>query len=235
LPSFDGKGGNLGVEKGDSSVDQPKEGGNEVFDSTENDGFDSVFDTKTPVFDTRRRKRDRSRPEYRRVRKNFKSPKRYWLERNRRKRVMELCEQHLSCRQMAEQLGVSERTVKRDLARIRPYYERQIRHFLNRVEQERREEAAAQLEGLSLNEQFRLLKRRAAAIIDLHKLMEKREYIRHQMSITIDLDNVSQGFPAIKSTPQPSFSIRLPLKINLEFKKNGVTQRVGEIVVGGHT
>jgi hypothetical protein len=65
--------------------------------------------------------------------------------------------------------------------------------------------------------------------------MEKREYIRHQMSITMDLDNVSEGIPSHQVNASTAFQHQTPAEDSLEFEKKGVTQRVGEIVVGGHT
>ena len=218
----------MGVEKGDSSVDQPKEGGNEVFDGTGNDGFDSVFDTKTPVFDTRRRKRDRSGPEYRRVRKYFKSSGKYWGERNRRKRVLELSES-LTCGEIAERLGVSERTVKRDLARIRPYYERQVRSHLRRLQQERNAEFKARLEGKSPLEQLRVLREIAK---ECRRRAQARDYLRHHMVVTVDLDTVVNGFPAVKFWPARStVEWALPLTVSIEFLRNKETKPIGSITI----
>jgi DNA-binding CsgD family transcriptional regulator len=222
LPNFDGKGKNLGVEKGDSSVDQPREGGNELFDRTEIDGFDSVFDAK-------RRKRGRSRPEYRRVRRYFKGTKQYWRERSRRKQVFELSEKHLTYKQIAEQLGLSERTVKRDMTKIKPYYMRQIRSYYSRLEEERRGQVEAQLEGKSLAERFKIL---SSMILEIKKRDKEREYNRHQMFITIDLDDVTDGYPAVKPWPQQStVNWTLPLTINFLYVKNGEKRVVGNFTL----
>ena len=67
----------------------------------------------------------------------------------------------------------------------------------------------------------------------LSNLLKQRNYLRHQLAITIDLDKVSDGFPKIEYKPQPPFSVKFPFKIRLEFNKNGVTTQVLGIVVGG--
>lgn len=45
-------------------------------------------------------------------------------------------EENLSERQIAERLKISERTVKRDVAKIRPYYERKFRHQAKLLQKE---------------------------------------------------------------------------------------------------
>lgn len=224
----------MDVEKGDFSAEKLKEGQNGVFDAVENGGFDGVLGSETRVFDTKRRLKGRSKPGYRRVHKNIKSSKQYWLERNRRARVMDLLEQHLTYRQIAAKLGVSERTVKRDIAKIRPYYERRVKHFLNAADQEQHAKFEAELEGLSPKEQLKLLKLRVKENqYLLTNLLKQRDYLRHQLSITIDLDDLSSGFPKIEHKPQMPFKVEFPFKISLEFKKNGVITQTEELVLGG--
>jgi hypothetical protein len=63
--------------------------------------FDGGFEARRHFFDTRKRVNGKSKPDYRRVIVNFKSPKKYWQERNRRKQVVELLEQNLSIKQVA--------------------------------------------------------------------------------------------------------------------------------------
>jgi DNA invertase Pin-like site-specific DNA recombinase len=64
----------------------------------------------------------RKKPMYRHVKKYYKSLGQYWRERKRRKLVLKLHEEGLSQKQIAERLGASVRTVKRDFAKVKPYY-----------------------------------------------------------------------------------------------------------------
>jgi transposase len=201
--------------------DLGKKGENGVFDVSGKDGF-GVF------FDTRRRRKAESRPEYRRVRKYFKSSGKYWGERSRRKRVLELSES-LTCGEIAERLGVSERTVKRDLARIRPYYERQVRSDLWRLQQERNAESEARLEGKSPLEQLRILREIAR---ERRRRAQSRDYLRHHMVVAVDLDSVVNGFPAVKFWPARStVGWALPLTVSFEFLKDKETKPVGSLTI----
>ena len=79
-------------------------------------------------------------------------------------------------RQIAEKLGVSAKTVQRDIKKIRPYYFRVSRNYLSNLEQERIKECNAKLEGKTLHQQFKFL---SEAIVKQRKRWKIREYRRH--------------------------------------------------------
>ena len=135
--------GDLSGKEDDLSDVSTKEAENIGFDAEENEGFGKGFSTS-------KRGNARQRPDYRRVHKYYKSSKKYWEERNRRKQVLELSRQGLTGREIAERLGICDRTVKRDMSRIKPYYERLICSYWKRLEQDRKAEVKAQLEGKGL-------------------------------------------------------------------------------------
>jgi len=168
------------------------------------------------------------KPRYRKVRKYYKSSEHYWRERNRRKQVLQLLEEeHLSQRQIAERLKISERTVKRDVARIRPYYMRKVRHQLNLLRKEVDEKFEAELEGKSLLEQLKILSRKMA---ERNKLLKLREYQRHQIYVTIDLDHFVSGYPGLRVWPQKSTTgFRMPITVNFLFVKDGETKSMGNV------
>ena len=179
------------------------------------------------VFDTKRRFKGKFKPEYRRVVVNFKSSKKYWQERKRRKLVIELLEQNLTIKQVAVKLGVCERTVKRDIAKIKPYYERRVRHLLNQEDQKKRLELEAELEALSTKQLTKVLAVRMKERNQLlMKLFKHRERLRHQLLVTIDLDDQTTGFPKIIHIPKAPFNVKYPFNIKLAFKRNGVTTQV---------
>jgi transposase len=118
------------------------------------------------------------------------------VERNRRKRVRELADAGLSQRQIAEKLNVSERKVKRDVAKIRPYQERKFRHQLRLLRKEWDEQFEAELAGETPLQQLEILGRK---IIQYDKALRTREYYHHQIYINIDLDRIVYGLPEVKS------------------------------------
>jgi len=77
---------------------------------------------------------------YRKVSVYTKSMARYRLERVRRRLVRLLAEKGFSQKQIASELGVSTRTVKRDWDKIRPYVKGQTRKEITAVVDARREE-----------------------------------------------------------------------------------------------
>lgn len=91
----------------------------------------------------------------------------------------------MSCADIAGRLGVSERTVKRDMAEIRPYCERKVRGYLRKPEEARVAKVDAELEGKSLGERLKILER---TWVDYMKLVKRRKYLRRQLTVTIDLD-----------------------------------------------
>ena len=85
------------------------------FQGEDNASISSVLDRKA------RLKRKRT-PYYRIIDKNSKSVKQYWRERNRRKQVWKLHGEWLTYPQIAKKLGISVKTVQRDMKKIAPYY-----------------------------------------------------------------------------------------------------------------
>lgn len=179
-------------------------------------------------FDTKKDSNVKSKPEYRRIKKYYKSHKRWRVERERRKRVLQMFGEGLSYGVIAERLGVSERTVKRDMAKIRPYYERKIRSYLRKFEDERRAKVEAELAGKSLSEQYTLLTR---MLINSRKQVKQREYRRSKLTVTIDLDAAVAGYSAIKVEPKPPFSIKYPFNISFELTGKGKRIPVGGLTI----
>jgi DNA-binding NarL/FixJ family response regulator len=83
------------------------------------------FEAEEGVFDTKKHTNIKRRAEYRLIGKYHKSLLRFKEEKARRRRILELQDISLTIKQIALQLGVSERTVKRDLAKMKSYIHRQ--------------------------------------------------------------------------------------------------------------
>lgn len=124
----------------------------------------------------------------------------------------------LSQRQISQRLCVSERTIKRDVAKIRPYQERKFRHQLRLLQKENDEKFETELVGKTPLEQLKVLSRKVA---ERGKLLKMREYYRHQIYINIDLDKAINGFPEVRFWPQnPNATFQMPLTINFRYVKN---------------
>jgi transcriptional antiterminator len=92
----------------------------------------------------------------------------------------------LTQKQIAERLSVSERTIRRDVAKLRPYQERNFRHQLRLLEKERDAQFEAQLKTLT------------KLIAQRNKALNMREYYHHQIFVSIDLDKMNKGFPKVR-------------------------------------
>jgi transcriptional antiterminator len=163
-----------------------------------------------------------SKPDYRRIKRYYKTSLQYWKERNRRKQILCLLEKEfLSQRQIAERLGVSERTVKRDIAKIRPYQERKFRHQSRLLQKENDEKFEAELANKTELEQLKILAQKMA---QRDKVLKMREHYRHQIFISIDLDQAVNGYPEIRIWPQnTNATYRMPLTVNIRYVKNKKT------------
>jgi len=118
------------------------------------------------------------------------------------------------------------------MAKIRPYYELRVQHYLSLMDQKQQAEFDAEYEALKPKEQLKQLRLQMKLLDPYVKLLKKRQYLRNELSITIDLDNVEFGFPKIVVKPQLPCSFGRSFKTSLFFSKNGSVKQVQEIVVG---
>jgi transposase len=109
--------------------------------------------------------------------------------------LFSLEEKNLNQRQIVKRLGVSEITVKRDIAKIRPYQERKSRHQSRLLQKENDEKFEAELAGKTPLEQLKILAQKMA---ERDKVLKMREYYHHQIYVSIDLEKVVCGFPEIR-------------------------------------
>ena len=142
---------------------------------------------------------------YRKVSVYTKSMKRYTKERERRRQVRLLAEKGFTQKQIASELGVSTRTVKRDWDKIRPYVKGQTRREIMAVVDEKREELERRFEGLTVNEELKLLKQDIRSTANkVHRLQanhtrqELRQQPIRQLDYVLDLDSpTADGFPLV--------------------------------------
>lgn len=169
----------------------------------------------------------RKGPRYRKINRYYKSIQRYKKERARRKRAYQLWDKGFTYPQIAEKLGVSERTVLRDIHKVRPYYMRQLRSLSRQFQEERRRELTEKMEGLSLSQRFSLL---TDEMIKRQNLFKIREYHRHSLVLTIDMDDITEGCPSITQWPK-HWSGYMPVHIVFKVQTGGRIENMGRITL----
>ena len=145
----------------------------------------------------------------------MKSKNQYWKERNRRKMAWELSGQGNNYKQIAEKLGVSEKTVQRDIKKILPYFHRLSKKYFRELEQQRDDKLNAELEGKTVFQQFNILTKKMVAY---KLLMKQREYRRHSQTILIDMTQQEYGIPKISFVPRGKQTLAYPYKIRVHVK-----------------
>ena len=166
---------------------------------------------------------------YRKVSVYTKSMKRYLKERERRRQVRLLAEAGHTQKQIASELGVSTRTIKRDWNKIHSYVKGQTRKEIRQVVDERQAEFERRYEGLTVNEELRLLKqdvkeavKEARALRTSHWRQEQRQQTARQLDYTFDLDTLTaDGFPRVIVPPQGSIPLSGGVGMKFYAIKNG--------------
>jgi len=142
---------------------------------------------------------------YRKVSVYTKTMRRYRLERERRRQVRLLAELGFTQNQIASKLGVCTRTIKRDWDKIRPYVKGQFGKEIRSVVDERQQEFERRSEGLTVNEEFRLLKqdlkeatKKARSLQRNQRRQEQRQQPFQQLDYIFDFDcPTDEGFPRV--------------------------------------
>jgi predicted transcriptional regulator len=180
---------------------------------------------------------------YRKVLAYTKSAARYKLERERRRKVRVLAEKGLTQKQIAAELGVSTRTVKRDWNKIRPYVKGQFRREIREVVAERQREFERRYEGLTVNEEFRLLKqdvKEAAKKVHALQRSDRRKELHQQtfqqLDCVFDLDSpTADGFPRLIAPRQGSIPLAGGVGMKFYAIKNGEKRELLNISISPKT
>lgn len=142
-----------------------------------------------------------------------------------------MLEQNFSIKQVASKLGVCERTIKRDLAKIEPFYERRASHLSNQLDEAKNVE----FEALSPRQQLKVLELKIKNRDKMLEQYKRREYCSHRLLVTFDLDDLSGGIPKITNMPKETFNMKSPFRIDFAFKKNGETIQIQGLVIKNQT
>ena len=217
-----GEGGPLSSNSKFSTYNQPKEPQNEVFNAQDNASFSSENHRK-------RQLKPRKGPDYRKINTYFKSTKQYWKERNRRKQAMLLQDKGFTHEQIAEKLGVSTKTVQRDLKKIKPYYERLLTNRIVKMRVEENQRLQVLLEGKSDIQKFRFL---TDLMIKQHEMLRPRSYTRHVQYVIFDLDKLFHFREnPLTFKPKNPITLHFPHEIHYVLKSGEETQTLAVVTL----
>ena len=220
------KGGPLQNQTEKSMINQLKEAQIGVFSKHE------MNSSVHKMTQTRKIKRKKG-PQYRQIDAYWKSREQYKKERQRRKRVRELSAEGFTYRQIAKRLGISEKTVYRDMKKVWPYILGQVRRKWRQFDQERQREFQEGMDGLSLMERFKVLSEALHRRMDAMKAMDN--YHGHYTIFLLDLTETDKyGIPKLTQLPHQTRGqpLMYPYKIRVVVKGR-YEGRTFEAEIGG--
>jgi transcriptional regulator with XRE-family HTH domain len=168
---------------------------------------------------------------YRKVSNYTKSVERYTRERERRRRVRLLAEKGFTQRQIAGELGVSTRTIKRDWDKIRSYVKGQCKKEIRQIADEKSEQFERRYEGLTFNEELKLLKQDVKEVSKKARALQRRsrqqkqqsQQGRQELDVTLNFDDQTpDGLPRLTVFPtQQSVRFSGEFHVKIHAFKNG--------------
>lgn len=175
------------------------------------------------VFDTNKHSNIKRRAEYRRINKYIKSPAQTKREKTRRIRVLDLWLKNWGIGRIASELGVTTRTVERDLEKLGETIKRRFERCARAASEEERLQLMRQLEELSPVEQAKRLS----------EFSRSRKGVRrecHKLLVKIDADALRLGGDVLSF--KPGFAALIaPYVINFQLVVEGDCFGVGQIQV----
>ena len=170
---------------------------------------------------------------YRRINRYFKSTKQYKKERKRRKKILHLwLIEFRSQKEIADKLGVSVSTVKRDQKKLRRYVIGQNNRAINLMQEERHKAYEQAIEGLSTRECFDYL---SLQLERQKKFWQTRGYRGHYTILHLDMTQADKyGIPKLTHLPRQTANTRLayPYKVRVVIKAS-YEGRIFEVDIGG--
>jgi transposase-like protein len=175
------------------------------------------------VFDTEKHSNVKRRAEYRRIKKNYKTLEKFKQEKLRRDQILELQDQGLHIKEIAERLGVSESTIKRDLSKMRRY----IKGQFNLVARSQSMQSLSEFKSLSFKKQLSFVR----------ELVERERVCRRvrmcsALVVTVDFDAALQGRYALKFKPRLPVDMVEDSRITVEVQICGRRQILGRMYMG---
>jgi len=135
-----------------------------------------------------------------------------------------LADKGLSQKQIAKELGVSTRTVKRDWDKVRSYVKGQCNKELKEIMEQKRQEFEQRFEGLPLKEELKRLRHNFKEASRVTQTFRAPATLGcHELAITLQLDDQSpDGFPHVEIFPnQPKLSLLREFDLKINAYKSG--------------
>jgi len=196
--------------------------------STERGDFLKFQQRDDYSFDKKRcLKLHRNTPQYRKIERYVKSIKQYKRERLRRKRVRALSSKGMTYPQIAKELGISERTVARDMKKQRCYQIGQFHNALRKIEQDQIDKFNMETAHLSPIKKFQVL---TELLIKQQSLFKMREYNQHTIKIIINMNDLTDGCPSIHFWPKPPWSLTKPIHFDFYVEHGEQNMCVGGLI-----
>lgn len=174
-------------------------------------------------FDTKKHTNIKRKAKYRRINKYTKSIAQTKRERARRMKVLELWLKNWGIGRIASDLGVSKRTVHRDLERLGETIKRRFERPARAGSEETRVQMMKRLEGLSPVEQAKRINEQLA---NTKKFGLRREC--HKLLVKIDADAFIKGENALSYKPKFP-ALTPPYVINFQLVINGDCRGIGQL------
>lgn len=172
------------------------------------------FSTEKHGLEARRKVKPRSKASYRHIKTYYKSPHQYKKERKRRK-LCWLLHGKFKETQIADMLGVSVRTVIRDLNKVKPYHYRMFQAACRQIQANYLKKLRLEMEGMSLTERYNTLLK---AMETQRAVATVRKYLRHHQIITVDMTQQKYGVPKITFSGGKHSTLAFPHKIRIHVK-----------------
>jgi len=175
------------------------------------------------VFDTEKHSNVKRRAEYRRIKRNFKGLEKFKAEKLRRGQILELQDQGLHIKVIAERLGVSESMVKRDLSKMRRYLKGQF----NLVARSQNMQSLSEFLRLSLKKQLDFVRELGERERVLRRVLRCRALV-----VTVDFDAALEGRYALRFKPRLPVDMVEDGRITVEVQVCGRRQILGRMYIG---
>jgi DNA-binding CsgD family transcriptional regulator len=179
---------------------------------------------KGEVFDTKKHSNIKHKAEYRRINKYYKGLAKTKAEKARRQQILDLQDKGFTIREIAGQLNVSERTVKRDLQRMKAYLTKLQTQLIEKDNQQFLQQIT---EGLTPKKQREAICR----ILRNYRKITKPCRCK-SLQITINLNSIFKGNSGVKYQPNLPLEMSDGGRITLQIEACGRTQAIARIYVG---
>jgi hypothetical protein len=134
--------------------------------------------------------------------------------------------------QIAKELGVSYRTVRRDMVKLRPYVKCQFNRHMAMLERAERERLNRELEGLSMKDVGKRFIAITNVMFKTRKLSKQEIEKQYNGIVFLDFDSLGlDGFPDLR-LGNPKGQFKTPYTFSFIAVQNGEPHYLGSLKIG---